>query len=80
MNIRQKLFLGAGALTLIPVLLTAGFLWQNATSVSSSTIGALSQSQLISVRDSKKQQIEDELNNRVRDAPIEDLPWTSSLA
>ncbi len=67
MNIRQKLMFGAGALTLIPVLLTAGFLWQNATSISSNTISTLSQSQLVSIRDSKKQQIEDELNSRVRD-------------
>jgi methyl-accepting chemotaxis protein len=67
MNIRQKLLLGAGALTLLPVTITAFFLWQNATSVSKSAVGELTQSQLTSLRDAKRAQVQDEINNRVRD-------------
>jgi methyl-accepting chemotaxis protein len=67
MNIRQKLLLGAGALTLLPVAITAYFLWQNANSVTKNTISELSQAQLTSLRDAKRTQVQDEINNRVRD-------------
>jgi methyl-accepting chemotaxis protein len=67
MNIRQKLLLGAGTLTLLPVAITAYFLWQNANSVTKSAVGELSQAQLVSLRDAKRAQVQDEINNRVRD-------------
>jgi methyl-accepting chemotaxis protein len=66
MNVREKLLLGAGALVLIPVALTAAFLWQGSSSLSENTISELSQSQLVSIRDSKRAQIQDEIESRVR--------------
>jgi hypothetical protein len=38
MKIGQKLLLGAVALTLVPLAVTAGLLWQGATSLSAQTV------------------------------------------
>ena len=65
MNIRQKMLLGAAALTLIPVALTSLLLWQGASALSAETVGAQVRTQLVSLRDTKRQQITDELNERV---------------
>jgi methyl-accepting chemotaxis protein len=65
MKIGQKLLLGAVALTLLPLAITAGLLWQGATSVADATISAQTQTQLVSLRDLKTQQIRDELDGRL---------------
>ena len=65
MKIGQKLLLGAVALTLLPLTITAGLLWQGATSVADATISAQTQTQLVSLRDLKTQQIRDELDGRL---------------
>ena len=65
MNIRQKMLLGAAALTLIPVALTSFLIWQGASSLAAETVGAQVRTQLVSLRDTKRQQITDELNERV---------------
>jgi methyl-accepting chemotaxis protein len=67
MNIRQKLLLGATALTVVPVVLTAAFLWAGASQLSSQTIDTQTQSQLVGIRDSRRQALVDEFNSRVAD-------------
>jgi methyl-accepting chemotaxis protein len=66
MNIRQKMLIGAGLLTLIPVLITAALLWQGASSLADDALAQRTQNQLNSLRDTKRQQLTDELNSRVR--------------
>ena len=65
MNIRQKMLLGAVALTLIPVALTSLLLWQGASTLSAETVDAQVRTQLVSLRDTKRQQVRDELNERI---------------
>ena len=65
MNIRQKMLLGAAALTLIPVALTSLLLWQGASTLSAETVGGQVRTQLVSLRDTKRQQVRDELNERI---------------
>ncbi len=66
MNIRQKMLLGAGLLTLIPVAITAALLWQGASSLADSALQDRTQVQLNSLRDNKRDQVTDEINSRVR--------------
>jgi methyl-accepting chemotaxis protein len=66
MNIRQKMLLGAGLLTLIPVLITALLLWQGASQLADTALKERTQNQLNSLRDTKRQQVSDEVNTRVR--------------
>jgi methyl-accepting chemotaxis protein len=66
MNIRQKMLLGAALLTLIPVAITAALLWQGASSLADTALQERTQNQLNSLRDTKRQQVTDEINNRVR--------------
>ena len=66
MNIRQKMLLGAAALTLVPVVITAALLWRGASNLSADTVTSLTQSQLVSLRDTKRQQVTDDIQNRVR--------------
>jgi methyl-accepting chemotaxis protein len=66
-NIRQKLLLGAAALTVIPVVLTAAFLWAGASGLASNTVNAQTQSELISIREARRQALIDEFNGRVSD-------------
>jgi methyl-accepting chemotaxis protein len=66
MNIRQKMLLGASLLTLIPVAITAALMWQTASSLSGIALDQRKEAQLISLRDLRRQQITDEVNNRVR--------------
>jgi methyl-accepting chemotaxis protein len=65
MKIGQKLLLGAVALTLVPLAVTAGLLWQGATSLSAQTVDTQVQTQLSSLRDLKVQQLQDEFNTRL---------------
>jgi methyl-accepting chemotaxis protein len=65
MKIGQKLLVGAVALTLVPLALTAGLLWQGAVSLSSETVDTQVQTQLSALRDQKTQQIKDEVDYRV---------------
>jgi methyl-accepting chemotaxis protein len=65
MKIGQKLLVGAVALTLVPLALTAGLLWQGATSLSGQTVDAQVQTQLSALRDQKSQQLKDEVEYRV---------------
>ena len=66
MNIRQKMLLGAAALTLIPVALTSLLLWQGASTLSAETVGGQVRTQLVSLRDTKRQQVRDELDERIK--------------
>jgi methyl-accepting chemotaxis protein len=66
MNIRQKMLLGAAALTLIPVALTALGLWYSASGVAGGAVDNLTQSQLVSLRDTKRQQVVADIDTRVR--------------
>ncbi len=67
MNIRQKMFLGAAALTLIPVALMALLLWQNASSLADKALDERVKAQLQSLRDTKAEQLKDEVNGRLAD-------------
>ncbi|MGL5003310.1 MAG: cache domain-containing protein, partial [Casimicrobium sp.] len=67
MNIRQKLLLGAAALTAIPVILTAATLWAGASGLASDTVNAQTQSELISIREARRQALVDDFNARVAD-------------
>jgi methyl-accepting chemotaxis protein len=67
MNIRQKLLLGAAALTVVPVVLTAAILWAGASQLSSDTINTQTEAQLVGIRDSRRQALVDEFNSRVAD-------------
>jgi len=62
LKIGQKLLAGAVALTLLPVALTAGMLWQGATSLSSDTVKNQVELQLSALRDEKAQQLKDEID------------------
>jgi methyl-accepting chemotaxis protein len=66
MNIRQKMLIGAGLLTLIPVVITAALLWQGASSLADTALTERTQNQLASIRDAKRQQVSDEISSRVR--------------
>lgn len=67
MNIRQKMFLGAAALTLIPVTLMALLLWQNASSLADKALDERVRAQMQSLRDTKAEQLKDEINGRIAD-------------
>jgi methyl-accepting chemotaxis protein len=66
MNIRQKMLLGAGLLTLVPVVITAVLLWQGASTLAGTALLDRTQSQLNSLRDTKRVQVTDEIDARVR--------------
>ncbi len=66
MNIRNKMLIGASLLTLIPVAITAGLLWQGASTLADEALQQRTQNQLNSLRDTKRQQVTDEINSRVR--------------
>ena len=70
MNIRQKMLLGAAVLTLIPVALTSLLLWQGASALSAETVGEQVRRQLASVRDTKSQEIRDELDERIKSLQV----------
>lgn len=70
MNIRQKMLLGAGLLTLIPVAITAALLWQGASSLAGEALDQRTQNQLTSLRETKRQQVTDEINARVRSLQV----------
>jgi methyl-accepting chemotaxis protein len=66
MNIRQKMLLGASLLTLVPVVITAALLWQGASSLAGDALEDRTQAQLNSLRDTKRVQVTDEIESRVR--------------
>jgi methyl-accepting chemotaxis protein len=66
MNIRQKMLIGAGLLTLIPVVITAALLWQGASSLADTALNERTQVQLTSLLDTKRTQLVDEVSGRVR--------------
>jgi methyl-accepting chemotaxis protein len=66
MNIRQKMLLGAGLMTLIPVAITAALLWQGASSLADEALEARTRNQLVSIIEFKREQVTDEINSRVR--------------
>jgi methyl-accepting chemotaxis protein len=66
MNIRQKMLLGAAALTLIPVAVTALGLWAGASQLTTQNQLQVTQSQLASIRDTKRDQVVDDINGRVQ--------------
>jgi methyl-accepting chemotaxis protein len=70
MNIRQKMLLGAGLLTLIPVAITSVLIWQGASTLAGTALNERTQSQLSSLRDTKRQQVTDEINARVRSLQV----------
>ena len=70
MNIRQKMLLCTALLTLVPVALTSLLLWQGASTLSAETVGTQVRTQLVSLRDTKRQQIRDELDERVRSLQV----------
>lgn len=70
MNIRQKMLLGAAALTLIPVALTSLLLWQGASDLSTATVGDQVRTQLVSLRETKRIQIREELEERIRSVQV----------
>ena len=70
MNIRQQMLLGAAALTLIPVALTSLLLWQGASTLSAETVGGQVRTQLVSLRDTKRQQVRDELEERIKSMQV----------
>jgi methyl-accepting chemotaxis protein len=67
MNIRQKMLLGAGLLTLIPVAMTAVLMWQGASSLASQVLEERTGAQLIALRDAKSQQLDDEFSSTTRE-------------
>ncbi len=66
MNIRQKMLLGAGLLTLIPVVITATVLSLTSSNLAHDALDARLQGQLSGLRDLKRNQITDEINERLR--------------
>jgi methyl-accepting chemotaxis protein len=66
MNIRQKMLIGAALLTLIPVVITSALLWQGASSLADTALEERTRNQLASIRDTKRQQVSDEITARVR--------------
>ena len=70
MNIRQKMLLGAIALTLIPVAATSLLLWQGASTLTAETVGAEVRTQLVSLRETKRQQVRDELDERIKSLQV----------
>jgi methyl-accepting chemotaxis protein len=65
MKIGQKLLLGAAALTLVPLALTAGLLWQGTTALSGAAVENQVQTQLVSLRDIKITQVRDDVQGRL---------------
>ena len=70
MNIRRKMLLGAAALTLIPVALTSLLLWQGASTLSAATVGGQVRTQLISLRETKRVQVREELEARIKSVQV----------
>jgi methyl-accepting chemotaxis protein len=70
MNIRQKMLLGAAALTLIPVALTSLLLWQGASNLSAATVGGQVRTQLVSLRETKRIQVREELDERIKSVQV----------
>lgn len=65
MNIRQKLWLGALALSWVPLLLSAWWLWQGAVTLTERTVTTQMETHLQSLRDLKAQQVREEVESRL---------------
>jgi methyl-accepting chemotaxis protein len=70
MNIRKKMLLGAAALTLIPVALTSLLIWQGASTLSAATVNGQVRTQLVSLRETKRVQVREELEERIKSAQV----------
>lgn len=69
MKLRQKMFLGSAFLAVIPVLITAFFTSQIASTLGQQALTESAQSHITSIRDAKKAQIEDYfswVNNQIK--------------
>lgn len=66
MNIRQKMLIGAGLLTLIPVVITSALLWQGASSLADEALIKATQTQLEAQRDAKRTRLIADINSRLR--------------
>jgi methyl-accepting chemotaxis protein len=65
MKIGQKLLLGAVMLTLVPLAITSGALWQGANSVATATVNEQVQTQLSALRDQKAQEVRTEFESKL---------------
>ena len=65
MKIRQKLLWGALALSWLPLLLSAWWLWQGAVALTERTVTAQMETHLQSLRDLKAQQVREEVESRL---------------
>ena len=65
MKIGQRLALGAAVLTVVPLVITAGLLSQRALEVADDAITSQTMTQLVSLRDLKTQQVQDEVDSRL---------------
>ncbi|MBE9561432.1 MAG: hypothetical protein IMF12_01030, partial [Proteobacteria bacterium] len=69
MKLRQKMFIGSAILAVVPVVITGLFTSQIASTLGQQALTESAQSHITSVRDSKKNQIEDyftSLFNQIR--------------
>ena len=62
MKLRQKMFIGSAFLAVIPVLITALFTSQIASTLGQQALTESAKSHITSVRDAKKAQVEDYFN------------------
>lgn len=65
MKIGQQLSLGALGLTFVPLMLMAGLLYQGATGVAGEAVNTQVQTQLVSLRDLKAQQVREDVEARL---------------
>jgi methyl-accepting chemotaxis protein len=65
MKIGQKLLLGAVALTLVPLVITALALTQGATTIAANTVNEQVQTQLSALRDQKAQEVKGDVQNKL---------------
>jgi len=62
MKLRQKMFIGSAFLAVIPVLITALFTSQIASTLGQQALTESAKSHITSIRDAKKAQVEDHFN------------------
>jgi methyl-accepting chemotaxis protein len=65
MKIAHKLLLGATALTLVPLAITAGALWRGTTQIAAQTVDMQLQTQLTALRDQKAQEVQTEFDAKL---------------
>jgi methyl-accepting chemotaxis protein len=65
MKIATQLFIGAAALTLVPLAITAGAMWHGATGIASTTVDQQLRTQLSALRDQKTQELRAEFESKL---------------